>query len=261
MLITAVFVAIVIIGATGLALGGLLFVRRRVSMDTLTSHHEVANPMMSVVGTLYSVLLGFLVVCAFNRYDGCRVGLQAEANAVSNLFHLAMGLPAETRSKIQDDCVKYLDSVINDEFPAMAEGKSSSLTRKAIDALWVDLLTFSPKNNLQGNVHGALLTCLMATSEHRRDRIFILNPGMWPVLWGMLILGNFTIIIFTYFFGMKNVRTQMIMICLVSLMLSVNVYLVVDFSTPFSGLIEITPDVMIKQRANLVQHLNVPNED
>jgi hypothetical protein len=68
-------------------------------MDTLTSHHEVANPMMSVVGTLYSVLLGFMVVCAFNRYDGCRAGLQAEANAVSDVFHLSMGLPAQDENE------------------------------------------------------------------------------------------------------------------------------------------------------------------
>jgi len=261
MLISAVFVAVVIIGATVAALCGLLLVRRRVSMDTLTSHHEVANPMMSVVGTLYSVLLGFLVICAFNRYDGCRVGLQAETNALSDLFHLAMALPAEPKQKIQDDCIKYLDSVINDEFPAMNEGKSSPLTRKTIDALWTDALTFVPKNSLQSNVHQAVLNTLMATSEHRRDRLFILNPGMWPVLWAVLILGNFTVIIFTYFFGMKNIKSQMIMICMVSLMLSVNVYLVVDFSCPFDGLIKITPDIMIKQRTNFVQHLNVPSED
>jgi hypothetical protein len=127
--------------------------------------------------------------------------------------------------------------------------------------LWSDLLVFAPQNNLQANVHQALLNSLMSTSEHRRDRIFLLDPGMWPLMWSVLILGNFTIILFTYFFAMKNIKSQMLMTTLVSLMLSLDVYLVVDFSCPFDGLIQIRPDVMVRQRTNLLQHLNAPGED
>lgn len=47
----------------------LLFVRKKVAPEVLKKHHDVAGFAFSVIGILYSVLLGFVVVNAQNRYD------------------------------------------------------------------------------------------------------------------------------------------------------------------------------------------------
>jgi hypothetical protein len=51
------FVAILLVVAV--SLGGLVYVRKRVRIATLVKNHEVADPLLSVVGTLFAILLGF----------------------------------------------------------------------------------------------------------------------------------------------------------------------------------------------------------
>jgi hypothetical protein len=244
-----------ILFVTVVAVVGLWLVRKKVSYSELSEHHEVANPMVSIVSTLYSVLLGFLVVCAFNRFDACRSGLQAEANALSDVFHLANGLPTAVRKKVQNDCINYISSVIDEEFPLMHDGKSCHATRTKVDALWTDALTFEPKSAVQSNIQQEMLQSVRITCEKRRERIFAMDPGLWPVLWAVLIAGTSTIVLFTYFFAMKRVASQLFMVGALSFMLALNVYLVIDFSCPFQGAFTVSVGPMLKQRDNLIEHV------
>jgi hypothetical protein len=251
-----VIAAATILFVTALAVIGLYLVRRKVSYSELCEHHEVANPMVSIVATLYSVLLGFLVVCAFNRFDACRSGVQTEANMLSDVFHLAYGLPAPLSRKIQNDCLIYIDSVIDEEFPLMRDGKTSHATRKKLDVLWSDVLVFDPKSTAQSNIQQELLTSVRTMCEKRRERIFAMDTGLWPVLWIVLIAGTSTIVVFTYFFAMKRLGSQMFMVGALSFMLAVNVYLVVDFSCPFQGAFTVSSGPLLRQRNNLIEHIH-----
>jgi hypothetical protein len=244
-----------ILFVTAIAVGGLWLVRKKVSYSELSEHHEVANPMVSIVSTLYSVLLGFLVVCAFNRFDACRTGLQAEANALSDVFHLANGLPTAVKKKVQNDCITYISSVIDEEFPLMHEDKSSQATRRKVDQLWTDALTFEPQTTVQSTIQQEMLESVRITCEKRRERIFAMDPGLWPVLWIVLIAGTSTIVLFTYFFAMKRVGSQLFMVGSLSFMLALNVYLVIDFSSPFHGAFSVSVGPMLEQRDNLLEHV------
>ncbi len=250
------FVAVsTILFVTALAMVGLFLVRRKVSFSELSEHHEVANPMVSIVSTLYSVLLGFLVVCAFNRFDACRASLQTEANTLSDVFHLGNGLPPAARKRIQKDCLTYINSVIEEEFPSMRIGQSCHSTRIKIDALWTDAMSFEPQTTAQSNIQQELIETVRTTCEKRRERIFAMDPGLWPVLWVVLIGGTSTIVVFTYFFAMKRLASQMFMVGALTFMLALNVYLVIDFSCPFQGAFSCSPAPLIKQRNNLLEHL------
>ena len=256
-----VIVVIIIAGTTASAMLGLYVVRKKVSFETLAEHHEVANPMTSIVATLYSVLLGFLVMGAFTRFDGCRIEIESEASSLGDVFSLADGLPTPTKIKIQNDCVEYSNSVIKDEFPAMSQGKASKITKQKSEQLWNDILVYPPATVLESNIHQELLSCVRTTCEKRRERIFQMRAGLWPVLWTLLIVGNVTLVVFTYFFAMKNVVSQMIMVGLLSFLLSINVYLVIDFSTPFEGVCSVSPEPMAYQHRYFKERLGLPNAE
>ena len=56
-------IALVLIGvAAGSSVAGLLVVRRFVPGTVLQPQHDVASPKFQVIGTLYAVLLAFVVV-------------------------------------------------------------------------------------------------------------------------------------------------------------------------------------------------------
>lgn len=120
-------------GSTALAVGGMLLVRKKVSIDTLTSCHEVAGYLLSVIGTLYTVLLGFVVVDSMNGVQDARCAVEEEANAVANVFLCAEAMKPAYRDHIQELCQKYVRLVIDDEWKEM---KNDKFSRLAFDTSW-----------------------------------------------------------------------------------------------------------------------------
>ena len=66
LLIIAVAVAVFI------AISGQLYVHRRFKAQDFVQHNEVAGFIISVVGTLYGVLLGFLTVVVWQHFSDSR---------------------------------------------------------------------------------------------------------------------------------------------------------------------------------------------
>ncbi|MBX9721305.1 MAG: hypothetical protein K2X81_07925, partial [Candidatus Obscuribacterales bacterium] len=56
-------------GSTLLALAGMFIVRRKIARSTLEACHEVGGILLSVIGTLYAILLGLIVVNAQAKVD------------------------------------------------------------------------------------------------------------------------------------------------------------------------------------------------
>src|SRR6516164_8312999 len=83
---------------------GMLLVRRRVPFNELSSYHEVAGYLLSVVGTLYAVLLGFVVVDAMQHMQDVRGLVSMEASGLANVFLCSEGLPDEKKKTIRSLC-------------------------------------------------------------------------------------------------------------------------------------------------------------
>src|ERR1700679_3017766 len=101
--------SVVILLTTLAAVLGMLEVRRRVGIEALLSYHEVAGYLLSVVGTLYAVLLGFVVVDAMQHMQDVRSLVEQEANNLADVYIMTEGLPKEKHQKILSICVQYAD--------------------------------------------------------------------------------------------------------------------------------------------------------
>lgn len=72
-----------------IACAGHLTVRRRVAVRDLVSHNEVAGFVYAVVGVVYAVVLGFVVVIVWQQFNDSDERSQAEVAAVANAWRLA----------------------------------------------------------------------------------------------------------------------------------------------------------------------------
>src|SRR5580658_5161145 len=95
-------------GAVSVSAIGVVVARRLVSPKLLKEHHDATDPMMACVGTLFAILLGFLVANAMTRFEEARLNVQDEAGSAGDVFRLARSLPPPTNTAIMEDCVKYL---------------------------------------------------------------------------------------------------------------------------------------------------------
>ena len=63
---------VVVLLSTLASVAGLLITRKLVDLNKLRASHEVGGYLLSVVGTLYAVLLGLVVVDAMQKFHVAR---------------------------------------------------------------------------------------------------------------------------------------------------------------------------------------------
>ena len=231
-----------IVLSTVLAVVGMILVRNKFGVQNLTEHHEVAGHLLSVIGTLYAVLLGFVVVDAMQHQQDLRVIVDNEATHLCNIFLAAEGLPEKQRISIRNHCRDYAQIVIDEEWPLLAKGGYSSQAFGHTWGLWKVISTFDPKTPREEAIHQQLISEICEVTESRRTRLVNAAHGVAPVMWVVLIIGGVFTLIFTYFFAVENLRTQVVMTTLVALTLSLNIFLVFIFGYPFSGDVAVRPD-------------------
>jgi hypothetical protein len=78
-------------------------------------------------------------------------------------------------------------------------------------------------------------------TQNHRTRVISSTRAVAPVMWMVLITGGIFTVIFTYFFGVANIKAQALMTILVAMTLSLNVYLVWAFGSPMSADLGVTP--------------------
>ncbi|HEY9681327.1 MAG TPA: DUF4239 domain-containing protein [Oculatellaceae cyanobacterium] len=232
--------ALIIIVLLPISISCMLLVRKSVSHDTLKTHHDVTDPLLAVLGTLFTILLGFMLANAMQRFENARDNLQQEAAAVGDVFRLMDGFPAQTRDKGRKDCLAYMDAVIKDEWPEMQKGKLSDVAWNTYGDMWQDCLHIEPKTQGESDVHQTLLASMTRLGECRRSRAAELVYSLPPTLWFIVIFGGLSTIGFTYFFAIEDIRLQILMTSVITIIIGLNIYMLVGYDAPFSGDIAIT---------------------
>ena len=67
--------------------------QRRLRSEMLRRHNDVAGYLFSAVGVLYAVVLGFVVVVVWQKYDNAVSNVENEVDAVGNLYHVVDAFP------------------------------------------------------------------------------------------------------------------------------------------------------------------------
>jgi len=220
---------------------GLFAVRRYLSVDWLKRQHEVASFFFLMIGTLYAVLIAFAIFVVWNEFQEAGTNLEHEANEVGNLSRMSMGMPQELRQNIQTALIEYLNSVLDDEFPAMANGNDSPRTWQAMQKLWDIYNNAEPGSPRMQAYYAESLKQLNGLSDSRRIRLFTSRGTVPDTLWDLLLGGGIMLIIFTYFFGHESIWSQAAMTAALAAVLAFSLFLIASFDSPYSGVVRVTP--------------------
>src|ERR1035437_4331584 len=125
-----------VLAAMLLSAAGVVVVRRYADVEWLEGHHQIAGYFVAIIGTLYAVLLAFAVFAVWNDFKEASSNLEQEANRIGDLSRMAKGLSEPLRENVRTALAAYVRSVVEDEFPAMAEGRDSPRTWQAASNLW-----------------------------------------------------------------------------------------------------------------------------
>jgi hypothetical protein len=239
----ALVVAIVgVAGAATLAVLGLVFVRRRVPLVELEANHEVGSIVLNVVGTAYAVLLSFCVAIVWGQLNDASEAVQQEASHLGTLRTLAEGFdPAETE-RIRAAADRYIQAVIDDEWPQLAEGRGSETAWDLHNALWQAVYDARPQSPERVAVFSAALAEMRGSDGGRRVRLQNAGDQVPPALWVVLVVGGLMLVLSTYMFGTKRVVTQAIMTVMMTTAIVGALFLIAAMNHPYTGAIRVGPD-------------------
>lgn len=227
------------------------FVQRRVRSEVLRRHNDVAGFLFSAVGVLYAVVLGFVVVVVWQKYDGSVTNVESEVDAVGNLYHVVDAYPEPTRSQIRAALREYAAIVVNVEWPAMEGNRAvPELGAQKIEDVAYAIDTFSPANFKEFAAQQAAIAAEQRVFDARRARLIASVPAVPSILWFALVVGALAMIAFCFIFGVENRPAQLAMTAILVGLIGILFVVISEFSTPFSGSVRISDDawVYLQQR-------------
>lgn len=243
---------LMVAGTVGVAILGLLFVRRLVPLDRLQMHHEVGGYIINVMGTVYAVILAFVVFVVWNQYQIANSAVVAEANGLGDLSRMTRRLPEPLQTQFRGALVNYTKAVISSEWPAMGRQSESQEAWSALQKLWEIYRSADiPGDERTQIFYSASLQQMNNLSDGRRTRLFASHGKVPTLMWVLLWLEGAIILGFTYFFGVRSIRSQCLMTIAFALVVSLNLFLILELDRPFSGLAQISPTPLEQELARI----------
>jgi len=236
------WILLFVVALPAFAVGCALLVRRIVGVDVLERDNAVAGFIYAVVGVVYAVLLGFSAIIVWEQFRHAQEGVEHEANALADLYRDSRVFPPEVRNAVELRVREYARVVVAKEWPAMAEGKSSSETWDAYNGLWRTYHEFEPQDDHQRAWYEQSLQRLNEFADARRDRLLSVQSDVPTVMWGVLLGGGAITIGFSFLFGMRNVRAQVFMTASLALTIGVALLSILALEKPFAGITRVDPE-------------------
>ena len=235
MIVSGAFTLAVIALFVVLATGIHYFIRDRIRGKERERNNEVIGFVLTVVGTIYAVVLAFVVVVVWEHYDAAEANAEREVGAVSDMYRAADDLPPALRSTEQALVMRYIDLMINDELPAMQNGTHTAKSQLVVDQLRKNLTRFVPKTPIDTNAREQMSATMERLSDARRQRVVDGRNGLPTVLWMALIVGAITTIGFVYLFELEHLPTQLIVTSLLAIVIGVMFALIAQLNRPYQG--------------------------
>lgn len=228
-------------------LGGVA-VRKVIPHGILADHNEIAGFILAVVGVVYAVLLAFLAIGVWERFEAAEQRTYEEANELSVLYRDADVFPSG--HLLRREVARYADLVVTDEWPKMNRGEQSIEADRLLERIAYQVRHLPVKNSAEQNVHAQMLGSLDAALTDRDNRLSLGATGVNAFLWGILILGGITTLSFAYLFAFKHMGAQIAMIGLLAFSLALVLYLIAAVDYPFRGEVSIGPEAFINASEN-----------
>lgn len=243
-----VLIGFVAIPAAAAVCGQMLF-QRIVSRDRLIPHHEVAGFLVAIVGVLYAVVLGFVVVTSWSAFDAAQQTADVEAGYVGDAFGFAAMLPEPRREHMRRTLAQYAIEVRDHEWEALSHGhqdrRARALMVQAIQTLG------EPYRHLSETLDDALnrettrqavAASLRDIADSRRLRVIQAQKTFSAPLALALLIGALMLMIFVFLFGVEDRMLQFTMTAIVAGCIGLLLGVVFEFSAPYSGVLRVSPD-------------------
>ncbi|MEO8702370.1 MAG: hypothetical protein ABI867_20160 [Kofleriaceae bacterium] len=244
-LLTLLRLTPIVASASAASVIGLIAFRACVSIEDLRESSGDIGNYLQTVGSIYAVLLAFVVFVVWGQFNDARGYVEREATALVDLHRTASGLPITSRVAIQQGLHRYVEAVLRDEWRAMGKHDMATIERcgHILDEVWLSIHKCQPGDACQHTIYSEVLTQFNQLTDLRTSRLisaeFRIPLGMKFLLYiGALIVTGSMYLIAIPQFWLHAITTAALSGAIAHIL-----YLIRDLDDAFSG------DWRVDQRA------------
>jgi hypothetical protein len=152
--------------------------------------NDVAGFIYAVLGVVYAVLLGLVVVAVWEQWNAAADRADQEASELAEVFWVADRMPESKGHNIQELVHSYARVVVEEEWPLMRQGKSSQKAWALLDEIRSEVQDFQPSTPAQTVLYEQGLERVHALADARRERLLLADHGLPAILWVVLLIGG-----------------------------------------------------------------------
>lgn len=212
------------------------FAPRRVRIE----HNDLAGFILAVIGVVYAVLLAFVTIGVWERFQQAEERTFDEAAMLAVAYRDADAFPdgRALRSAIRS----YVEVVIAQEWPAMRRGEESTRADALMERIDRIVRSMPVKTPGAQDVHDQVLAAINAAQNDRDTRISEDSTGINGLMWAVLVAGAVITVAFTFLFGFKHDVMQLLMTGSLALLIGLVLFLTVALNYPYRGGISVQPE-------------------
>lgn len=221
---------------------GLYLFRKAISFRFLKQSHDVTGPFFTTMGTVYGIFLAFVFTATWQAYSTTSTNLVQEARYLRDLYFITKAFPQPAQGELQQRLRNYRDSVVNDEWKTMEKGEANPQTIQLLRQIGDAYLGFKPVNDQEKDFFHTSIACLTTMNSLRASRIDDSSSSLPPVLWLVLLLGGAATIALSYLFEAENYWLQVILTIVLTGVICLTLWIIIDLDFPFTGGAKISPE-------------------
>ncbi len=242
--VPAWIVGIVVVGGIpALAIVAEVFLSRKVPTIKSGSHNDVAGFLVAVVAVIYAVIVGFTIVSLYETSVTANDDVSAEAASLLQLHEGDFVLGPATSARIDADIVGYARAVVRD-WTTISRGVPSREVQSRANHIYATLSDYRPRTAAERDYLNQAIIDVNSLTEARVTRQLEAKSAgtLPPVLWTGILLTSLVTLGFALMFSLENLRFACTMVGGVALVLSVNLFMLIELGYPFLGSVAVGPD-------------------
>ena len=220
--------------------------RRHIPHEKHKLNNEVGGFIYAVLGVAYAVILAFVVLVDYENYNKAEDIVFSEANAINNFCRDASMLDEPFKGEVLREAIIYAKLVVQDEWKIMNSGRykeaGNGEAYTALRRLKTLVFNYSHKTEREKEFYTLLVGDFRKMRELRADRLMMSTSTLPGILYFVILVGYVLTVSYTFFFSSLSVKAQITMTSMLSMVLALVIFLIIEMDLPYSGSTAVSPE-------------------
>lgn len=226
--------------------------RHRLVGHDETSHHEALDAIFGAVSSLYAILLGLILVAAWQNFEEAEHEQIDESHHIVTLFRLSAGMGEAVGGQIRSDLYRYTKLTVEEEWPEMdtlfeeTSGQSTGLPEilAVLNALWSRYSGYQSPDLRAQMVWNQSMDELIALTQDRRSRLLDAKPHLPPDVWRLLFAGAALVMVMAALFTVGRRGLFAVTSFALGASIALELAVVISVDHPYAGQTVVEPNAL-----------------